>query len=566
MDINGEVTCRPPRALWFFVGLGTAGAGAAVVRLVRPGRFLDMWLDVWLVVGLLLAVVGLASLHWVTAAVRGDAYGLHYRTLLRRRSVPWSAVADLRVRRSNHPKGTVLRVGVALRDGRKLLLPLPYGSSSHDEDFHRRLEALRALLLRHGAPRSGHLPVVSNRTAGYRGPLGPLVLCALLLACAGVAAWFLPGTAARERAWKSAAPCATGVPAPERRQSGAERGRECLSRLPAVVARVDAKGSKQQSRLHFARSRPLEGVGVSWGAAQEFRPGDEVRLTVWRGEVVEVAGEDHVWRAHVPTARAQAVLAAASALTAGWPGALALRRSRGRRLPDDEVLPSALPFAGALAGTALWLLPLCYLFPTSPLSSTTATTWAAVGSLLTLGLAVRAWRTIRVRTPEATAGPARAATAGAGSRAATAGAAASRAGTAGATAAQAATSGAAAQAATAGAAAFLPARFLEHTDYNPYGFGTHIALAGDGAMVTPHPGPGLFAAKRIPVERLTLTDVRRARGGDGDTVPRGWHIAELDDAGRPVRLAAAPADLTRVLGELGLAMGPTPVRGHHATP
>ncbi|MGV9881498.1 PH domain-containing protein [Streptomyces sp. NPDC003006] len=537
MDIAGEVICRPfrARALWFSVGLGAAGAGVAVVRLVRPGRlldvWLDLWLDLWLVVGVLLAVVGLASLHWVTAEVRGDAYGLHYRTLLRRRSVPWSAVADLRVRRNNHRRGTVLRVGVALRDGRKLLLPLPYGGSPHDEDFHRQLEALRALLLRHGAPRSGHLPVVSNRTAGYRGPLGPLVLCVLLLACAGVAAWFVPGTAARERAWKSATPCATGAPASERRQSSAERGKECLSRLPAVIARVDAKGPKQQSRLHFARSRPLEGVGISWGAAQEFRPGDEVRLTVWRGEVMEVAGEDHVWHAHVPTARAQAVLAAAFALTAGWPGALALQRSRGRRLPDDEVLPSALPFAGALVGTALWLLPLCYLFPVSPLSSAAATAWAAVGSLVTLGLAVPAWRATRVRTPGAATGPARAAAAGA----------------------------AASRAATAGTAAFLPACFLEHTDYNPYGFGTHIALTDDGAMVTPHPGPGLFAAKRIPVERLTLTNVRRARGGDGDIVPRGWRIAELDDGGQPVRLAAAPADLTRVLRELGLAMGPTPL-------
>ncbi|MFD8693030.1 hypothetical protein [Streptomyces sp. NPDC059651] len=42
------------------------------------------------------------------------------------------------------------------------------------------------------------------------------------------------------------------------------------------------------------------------------------------------------------------------------------------------------------------------------------------------------------------------------------------------------------------------------------------------------------------------------RGGDGDTLQRSWHIAELDDAGTPVRLAAAPADLTRVLDELGL--------------
>lgn len=45
-------------------------------------------------------------------------------------------------------------------------------------------------------------------------------------------------------------------------------------------------------------------------------------------------------------------------------------------------------------------------------------------------------------------------------------------------------------------------------------------------------------------------------GGDGDTVPSSWHIAELDDAGTPVRLAAAPDDLTRILREL--ASGRTP--------
>ncbi|NEC05254.1 PH domain-containing protein, partial [Streptomyces sp. SID7909] len=36
----------------------------------------------------------------------------------------------------------------------------------------------------------------------------------------------------------------------------------------------------------------------------------------------------------------------------------------------------------------------------------------------------------------------------------------------------------------------------------------------------------------------------------GDTVPRGWHIAELDDGGAPVRLAAAPADLARITDAL----------------
>ncbi|WP_435608238.1 hypothetical protein [Streptomyces sp. C10-9-1] len=75
--------------------------------------------------------------------------------------------------------------------------------------------------------------------------------------------------------------------------------------------------------------------------------------------------------------------------------------------------------------------------------------------------------------------------------------------------------------------------------------------------MVPHPGPGRFAARRIPAERLTLAGVRRARGEDGDSVPRDWHIAELDDGGAPVRLAASPGNLARILGALGTAPGGT---------
>ncbi|MGW4624065.1 hypothetical protein [Streptomyces sp. NPDC004592] len=103
---------------------------------------------------------------------------------------------------------------------------------------------------------------------------------------------------------------------------------------------------------------------------------------------------------------------------------------------------------------------------------------------------------------------------------------------------------------------FLAARFLEHTDYNPHGFGTHVLLGDGPPAVTPHAGPGRFAAKRIPAQRITVKNVRRARGADGDTVPSNWHIAELEDEGRSVRLAAAPDDLTRILRELDAAKTP----------
>ncbi|MDG9701479.1 PH domain-containing protein [Streptomyces sp. DH37] len=518
-----EVTCRPlhTRAWWFLVGLGAAGAVLAAARAAHHGRLLDGWLGA----GLLLALVGAVSLHKVTARVRADAYGLHSRTLLRRRSVPWADVADLQVHlkhERNHRVEEVRRVGLVLRDGRRRLLPLPQSWSRADPAFDAELDALRALHRRHGAPESGHVPVVSYRTAG-RGLVGASVLCGLLLAGAGLAAWFVPGVASGERAWKSAVPCTARTPA-------TERG-ECLTTLSAVIERTEAARPRQRGRLYFADGRPLERLEISYEDARKFRPGDSVELTVWRGGVREVAGERHVWRAHVPAPGEPAVIAAACALAAGYPGAQVLLRLRGRRLPDDEVLPSALPFAGALAGTGLWLLPLCYLHPTSLFSSPVAVAWAAAGSSATLGLLAWAWRATRVRTPGEPG--------------------------------EAGGSGAAGEPAVEGEV-FLAARFLEHTDYNPHGFGTHIVLGGGAPAVTPHSGPGRFAAKRIPVERLTVRNVRRARGGDGDTVPRGWHIAELDDAGEPVRLAAAPADLARIVRELASAR--TPANAGPSTP
>lgn len=500
MTDTREVICHPhpSRGLWFVLGLGAAGAILAAMRMAYRGGLPDPWACG----GLLAASVGFGCLYWATAQVSADAYGLHSRTLLRRWSRPWHDVADLRVYMQYSRDGyDFRRVSVLLRDGRTRRLPLPWSTAVHHRpDFDAQLDALRALHRRYGAPQSSHVPVISYRAAG-RGSAGWLVLCVLLLAGAGLAAWFVPSAGAEQRAWRSAVPCTTET---------AEHG-DCLTTLPAVIARTEVGTVKGRSRLYFADGRPLERLSISREGVQGFQPGDSVELTLWRGQVREVTGERHVWREHFTGAGDVAVTAAACALTAGCPGARVLLRLRGRRLPDDEVLPSAGPFTGALAGTALWLLPLCYLHPTTLLTSPVAITWAAAGSLGTLGLLAWAWRATRVRRPgEAMAGAAEAAREPSGE-------------------------------------VFLAARFLEHTDYNPHGFGTHIVLGDGPPAVTPHPGPDRFAAKRIPVERLTVKDVRRARGGDGDGVPRGWHIAELDDAGRPVRLAAAPTDLIRII-------------------
>ncbi|MDJ1136815.1 PH domain-containing protein [Streptomyces iconiensis] len=525
MDDVWELTCLPfqKRALWVLVWLGAAGAGVAVARMTYWNAFLDVWVGV----GLLFVLLGTMGLSWLSARVRADTYGLHVRTLLRRWSVPWRDVAELRVYLQYTRDEEFRRVSLVHREGNKRLLPLPRDARQADPGFDAKLEALRALHRRYGAPEPGHIPVISRGTAG-RGTAMWLVLCVLLLAGAGVAAWSVPSAASYEQAWQKASPCTAGTPATKRR--------ECVTTLPAVIARTEAGQYRKPSWLYFTDSRPLKRLGVSREAAQGLQAGESVEVSVWRREVMEVAGEHHVWREHVPAPGGRAVIAALCVLAAGYPGTRVLMRLRGRRLADDEVLPSALPFAGALVGTALWLLPFCYRHPSALPTSPGAIAWATAGSLATLALFTWAWRATRIHTPGEAGEPR---LSGAVER----GGAAERAGVG-------------AEMENEGekeGEVFLAARFLDHTDYNPYGFGTHIVLGDGPPAVTPHPGPGRFAAKRIPGERLALKDVRRARGSDGDTVPRSWHIAELDDAGSTVRLAAAPNDLTRILRELGPA-------------
>ncbi|MFG2777832.1 hypothetical protein ACGFY7_08205 [Streptomyces prunicolor] len=154
-----------------------------------------------------------------------------------------------------------------------------------------------------------------------------------------------------------------------------------------------------------------------------------------------ITGSRYVWREHVQSAGDLAAIAALAALAAGYSGAQLLVSLRGRRLPGDEVLPSALPFTLVLAGTAGWLLPLCYLHPTTLFASAPTITWAAVGTLGTAVLFGWAWRATRVPPPRPAEVPA--------------------------------------ELPELDGEVFLSARFLKHTDYNPHGFGTHIAL-GDG--------------------------------------------------------------------------------------
>lgn len=504
-----EVTCRSGarRGLWSCVAIGAAGAGAAGVWTAYRGPD-----PLPLSCGAAFALLAVITLHVLGTRVDADAHGLRSRTPLRRWSAPWGEIAEFRIRlRHAHGSrgGQSRHISVLLRDGRRRTLPRPVGRVPGLARFDDELTALRALHQRYGTdvPESSRVPVITDHSAG-RFPLGALAWCVAFLVCAGVAAAFVSDAAANQRAWETAGPCTAATPAAERRA--------CLTSTTAVIARTDPNTPKKTSWVYFAGSRPFERLAVPVEAADGFRAGDRVRLTFWRGEVRTISGTHYVWHDHVGTAGDVAAVASLAALAAGYPAALLLLALRNRRLPDDEVLPSALPFAFALAGTAAWLVPLCYLHPTTPFASAATIGWATAGALGTLALLAWAWRATTVRPPRQPEVPC-----------------------------------AAPDLPDPSGEVFLRARFLDHTDYNPHGFGTHIALGDGPPAVTP--GPGRFAARRIPLERLTVRTVRRVRGGDGDTVPGDWHIAELDDGGRPVRLAAAPDDLARVLRELGPA-------------
>ncbi|MDT0265701.1 PH domain-containing protein [Streptomyces sp. DSM 44915] len=507
------------RAAWSVILIGAVAAALGAARLAHAGP------DWWAGAGLLLALSGVACLPVIFARLDADAHGLRYRRVLRRRELPWAEIADLRVRlkHTRAPQGDDRRhVALVLRNGRRRVLPLPRAWAAYDPEFDTRLAALRALYQRHGDPASEHLPVITNRSAG-RGWLGSALAGGLLLAAAtGILVWVLPDATSNHRAWRSAEPCPTG--------EATQRPTDCLSTQPAVIERTDAGRPRQTSWLYFTDGVPVARLAVSREAAQDFRPGDPVRLTWWHGQVMEVAGEAHRWREHVAGPGDFTMVAAGLLLGAGYPAARLLIRARGRQLPDDEVLPSAWPFVGALVGTAGWLLPLCYLHPLDAFAAPGTTAWAVGGTLASAALLAWAWRATRVVAPADAADPW--SVPAPGPRAA-ASASASGSGSV-----------------QDSAEVFLAGRFLEATDYNPLHFGTHLVLGGGPLAVVPHAGPGRFGAKPVPVDRLTVREVRRPRGDEGETVPARWHIAELDDAGRTVRLAAAPDDLARIIHAL----------------
>ncbi|MFD0318028.1 PH domain-containing protein [Streptomyces flavalbus] len=394
MDDVREVSCRPRyrRALWAWFGVAvvaTVAGGAAGLVLGGPAL---------LGVGVVPAVGAVAALRGATVRMAADGRGVRvWGPGRRRRAVAWSEVVEvgvrLRVVHSSGGTGEYRRVVLGLRSGRKWALPLPRGWESVDPAFTADLAALRALHRRYGRRESGRggqseqAPVVTSYTGAGRGWVGAVLLSLLFLGAAGLFASWMPDVTANERAWRAAVPCTAETPAAERQ--------ECLRGMSAVIERTEPHRPKKDSWLYFVDGRPLSRLRVSWEAAEAFQPGDRVRLTVWREQVMKVSGERYVWHEHVVTSRSTTVVIALLVLTAGYPAAVALTRLRGRRLPADAALPSTLPFAAALAATAVWLLPLCYRHPTSPPTSPGALAWAAGGAVVTVVLLVWAWRVTR---------------------------------------------------------------------------------------------------------------------------------------------------------------------------
>jgi hypothetical protein len=377
-----DVTCRPRRKplQWALIGTGTAGVILAALRFAYSGTLLD----VGVYTGVTAALMGIACLPTVAVRVRADAYGLHFRTLLRRLDVPWTDVADIRVDVRHGPRRDVRHVSVALRDGH--IRDLPLNSRDHP-DFEAELKALRGLQRRYGGPRTSRVPVLSYP----HNVAGPLSVCLAALVFAGALAWSVPGSDAEYRAWKAAVPCTAGTPV--------EDPAGCTSTEQAVLARTKVVHAKGDSWLYFTDSRPFERLGVSWQAARDFHAGDHVTLTVWRDQVRVVTGAHHVWRYHFSSAAGGALGAAVSAVVGLAAGALAVLRVRGRGLREED-LPSTGPVAAALGVTALWLLPLCRLHPTTLFSSPVTIGWGAAGSLVTLALFARAWHATRIPGPE----------------------------------------------------------------------------------------------------------------------------------------------------------------------
>ncbi|MFF2008259.1 PH domain-containing protein [Streptomyces sp. NPDC058195] len=134
------------------------------------GAWRGTLLDPWLGAGALLASLGVLALDAAVTRTSAGPYGVRFRTLLRRRNVPWRDIAGLRIV-LRHDGGSrapeVRRLGLALRDGRRTVLPWPRSRPPEERaEFDARVAQFQALHTRYGGPGPDRVPVLSHRTAG----------------------------------------------------------------------------------------------------------------------------------------------------------------------------------------------------------------------------------------------------------------------------------------------------------------------------------------------------------------------------------------------------------------
>ncbi|MFE5143096.1 hypothetical protein ACFRDV_36535 [Streptomyces fagopyri] len=346
-------------------------------------------------------------------------------------------------------------------------------------------------------------PAPRRRVGGFvRARLLPLLLCVVTVLGA---AWFaVAGVSSeerRDREWRAATPCPAAAPVDVRA--------DCVTTLPAVIERTMAKldRSHRDDWLYFSGGRPVDRLNVSYDTAAAFESGDHVTLTWWRGGLMKVAGERHTANEDVPRPGDIAGGVVFCVLAGGALAVFALvrRRRDGRPVAAGEPTPPSVSgFLTPLAVAALWAVPLAGVRP----GRAVALPVAAAGLLVVLVLLARAWRDSG-RTPPLGPRPL-----------------------------------------PEGEDVILPARFLRDRPVDPDLLGTHIALGAGPMAVLSHGGPGRFGAEEIPVGRFTVGGLRRPKRLTERGVPAHWYVAELLDAGAPVRLAAAPADLLLLVQEL----------------
>jgi hypothetical protein len=260
----------------------------------------------------------------------------------------------------------------------------------------------------------------------------------------------------------------------------------------------------------------VDRVNVSYDTAGALGPGDHVTLTWWRGDLMTVASRQYRADEGVPSPGTTAGLVVFCILAAGsFAVFLLVRHPRDGRpvTAADPAQASVSLFLNPLLVTALWTLPLAGSRPGRAVAGPVT----AAGVLLVLALLAHAWpmsgRTLPVEPrplPE-------------------------------------------------GEDVFLPATFLPDTPAGRRLAGTHIVLGAGPMAVLPHGGPGRFAAKEIPVGGFTVQQMRRPERTTERNVPAHWYVAELLCSGHPVTLAAAPADLLLLVGEL-VRTAPPPSR------